>query len=241
LVPVAATAADGFSLSAGVEYITGDYGGDDSVDETWVPVTAAWQQGRLELRATIPYLVVDGPEDSTSTEQGGMMGGDTPSSTDSGIGDVVLSGTYMDVLQFGDRAAIDLTGKVKLGTANADDGLGTGETDYSVQADAITFFERSLLIGTVGYLVRGDSNDNDPDNAWFYSAGGVVALSDRADAGLFLDYRQSTYSDSDSPLELTATIDFGLTDRSDLRAFGLAGLNDGSPDWGLGFSVRHRF
>ena len=229
------------SLSVGVGYVTGDYGGDGSVDETWIPFGAAWQRGRIQLRATVPYLIIDAPQDSASGGQGGMSPGEDSRSTESGLGDIVLSGTLMELVTLSDDAVVDLTVKVKLGTADEGDGMGTGENDYSVQADAVKFFERSLLVGTVGYQLRGDPDETDLDNAWFYSIGGIRALSEGADVGIFLDYRQSTFSEGDDPLELTAIFDFGLTRQADLHTYGLVGFNDSSPDWGLGLSIRHRF
>jgi len=42
--------------------------------------------------------------------------------------------------------AMDLTGKIKFGTADEDKGLGTGEQDYSLQADVFRFFDGATLM-----------------------------------------------------------------------------------------------
>ncbi|MFO7650989.1 MAG: hypothetical protein R6X13_06605, partial [bacterium] len=65
--------------------------------------------------------------------------------------------------------ALDLTGKVKFGTADFDQGLGTGEQDYSLQAGLFRFFDRFTAIGTAGYTVRGDPDDVDLDDQFFAS------------------------------------------------------------------------
>src|SRR3546814_6362082 len=52
---------------------------------------------------------------------------------------------------------LDLTGKVKFGTADEDEGLGTGQEDYSGLLDAYQQFGEWTVFGGVGYTTFGDS------------------------------------------------------------------------------------
>ena len=56
----------------GAEYTTGDYGGDESVDEFYLPVTATVDFARVGLRLTVPFLSVRAPEFTTITGPDGQ-------------------------------------------------------------------------------------------------------------------------------------------------------------------------
>ncbi|HSN70880.1 MAG TPA: hypothetical protein VLT59_05195, partial [Steroidobacteraceae bacterium] len=53
------------TVSAGALYTTGDYGGEKSVDEVYVPVTAGVDWSRVALRVTVPVLSVRAPEQTS--------------------------------------------------------------------------------------------------------------------------------------------------------------------------------
>src|SRR5256885_16695350 len=115
-----------------------------------VPLTARYDTGPWSLRASVPYLEVSGPSavipgvgtvsNSNPRKRGGGAEG-----TASGIGDTTLSATYTAY------PGIDLTGKVKLATADADQGLGTGEHDAAALIDVYKTFDRVTLFAGVGY------------------------------------------------------------------------------------------
>jgi hypothetical protein len=62
---------------------------------------------------------------------------------------------------------------VKFGATDVELGLGTGEHDYSLQADLFRFFDRFTGIGTAGYTVRGDPDAVDLEDQFFASLGGT--------------------------------------------------------------------
>ena len=74
--------------------------------------------------------------------------------------------TAYDVLNSERRGmALDLMGRVKFGTADADKGLGTGEQDFTVRADLYKYLEQFTLLGSVGYKFRGDPAGVDLENS----------------------------------------------------------------------------
>jgi len=243
-VPGIATAeAPRFSLGAGAEYTTGDYGGDESVDEFYVPVTAILDFERVALQLTVPFLSVRAPEYTTITGPDGQpVVGVGPRVTESGLGDVLASITVFDVLNAaGGDFALDLTGKVKFGTADEDKGLGTGEQDYSLQADLFRFFDRATLMGTLGYAFRGDPEGYDLDNTFFASLGASYAVSDWARVGAFYDFRDASVPDTDTLQELSAWLSTRVGERGRAQFYLLAGFGDSSPDWGGGLSFTTSF
>ena len=162
------TCADdfGFRVGVGGEYSSGDYGGQESINETYLPVNFIYDAPRVTARVTVPYLSVRAPEGTiTEGPDGEIVVGEGPVTTESGIGDVLAALTVYDVLVLGQGDyAMDLTGKVKFGTADEDDGLGTGENDYSIEANLFRFFDRFTLLGVGGYVVRGDPPEVDLQN-----------------------------------------------------------------------------
>ena len=232
-----------FTLAAGAEYTTGDYGGDKSIDEVYVPVTGYYDTETFTLRLTVPFLQVRAPEGTISEGPGGeIIIGEGPRSTESGIGDVIAALTVYDVYRSpGGAFALDLTGKIKFGTADEDKGLGTGENDYSAQVDLFRFFDRFTAIGSFGYTVRGDPDDVDLDNAMFVSVGFSYRVSPATRFGAFYDYREASLSSNDDPQELSVFAAWRVAPTWVLRGYALAGLSDSSPDFGVGVTASKEF
>jgi hypothetical protein len=245
LTAPAGTRAEGarFSVDAGAEYTTGDYGGDKSVDELYLPLTATLDLDRVALHLTVPFISVRAPEMTVIDGPDGQpIVGEGPMVTSSGIGDVQAAVTVYDVLvSKGGDFALDLTGKIKFGTADADAGLGTGEQDYALQADWFRFFPRFTAMGTAGYFLRGDPAGYDLNDTFYASLGGSYALRDRLSCGAFYDYRESSVQDSDAAQELSGWVSTGIGKRGRAEFYVIAGIGDSSPDWGAGLSFRATF
>src|SRR5688572_1032409 len=253
----AAQAEDGFSLGIGADYSSGDYGSDITTDITSVPVTARYDSGNWTWRASLPWLRVDGDVGvlpglgnvGNSNPQGrgrgnsGNNGGSTPpaeteSGTASGVGDLRLAATY--AFDTGGPLGVDLTGNVKIATADEDKGLGTGENDYGIAVDLYRDFDGTLLFGGVGYTMLGDSDFIDVDSV----AGANFGVSQQmsvGNLGLMYDYRQAASDDSDDRSEVIGFYGFGAGADGKMQLYGSAGLSDGSPEWGAGLSYTHAF
>jgi hypothetical protein len=237
-----ATAQDNdpkFTLSTGVDFASGTYGGDVDIEDIYVPLTATVDYGRVTFRLTVPYLSVRAPEGTIFDSGGEPLPGSGALTTESGLGDVIGSVTIYDVInnqQLG--LAMDLTGKVKFGTADENKGLGTGESDYTVQADLYKFVDDLTLLGSLGYKYRGDPTGVDLDNVLMASVGGTYRFSPGVKGGLIFDYRESAISGSDSIQELTGFVSRRIAESWRLQVFVLTGFTDSSPDWGGGFQIK---
>ena len=233
----------GFSAGVGVEYTTGKYGGETAIDEVYIPLNFAYDARRVSVRLTVPYLSVQAPEGTVvEGPDGEQVIGEGPVRTEGGIGDLMAALTVYDVLSLADGGFVmDLTGEIKFGTADEDKGLGTGQTDYSVQADAFRFFDRFTAIGSAGYLVRGDPADVDLENAFFAATGGTWSVSDRARLGIFYDYQEASVPGNDAMQDLSATFSSRPGEDWWLAGYVTAGFSDSSPDWGVGISFTAGF
>ncbi len=239
---VAAAAQDEdprFTISAGAEYTTGTYGGETDIEDFYVPLKATVDFKRLSFRLTLPYLSVRAPEGTVITGPGGEpIPGTGEIVTNSGIGDVIASVTVLDVIRNRRLGfAMDLTGKVKFGTADVDKGLGTGENDFTVQADFLKFADRVTWIGSIGYKFRGQPPGAVLDDAFLASAGGIYKLTRDMRTGMFFDYRESSIG-ADPAQELSVFLSNRLGSDWRIQVFAFKGFTDSSADWGGGIHVK---
>lgn len=226
-------------LSTGLEYSSGEYGGTETIEDLYVPVIGGVNYGRISFEITVPYLRVTAPAGTTITEPGGEpVAGSGETTTESGLGDIIVGATLYDVFYSSDHdIALDLTGKIKFGTADEEKGLGTGEQDYTLRADLYKFFEQFTLMGSAGYKFRGDPADQDLENVFLGSIGGVFALNDKSRFGVIYDYRESALLDGDAVSEVSAFLSRNLNDSWWLQFYAFTGFSDSSPDWGGGVLV----
>ena len=232
--PLALGAEPDVSFSTGLEYSSGGYGGTDDIEELYVPLSGYFYFDRFAVGITVPYLSVRAPL-GTVDPGGEPVPGTGDIVTESGLGDILIGMTIYDVLSDYDRGiALDITGKIKVGSADPDKGLGTGEEDYLLRADLYKFYDRFTLLGSGGYKVRGDPAGVDLMNTWIGSVGGSYRLNDGARLGLVYDFRESSLQDGDDISELTLYSSIRLNDTWDLQFFAFSGFSDSSPDWGAG-------
>ena len=68
--------ANGLSLSGGMDFTTGNYGGSSATDIWYAPFTARYDYKRISFRTTIPYLNLTGPGNVLGPGIGGVTIGD---------------------------------------------------------------------------------------------------------------------------------------------------------------------
>lgn len=257
LVAGAAQADDGFSGSVGVDYSSGDYGSDTETKILSVPLGAKYVTGDWTLRASLPWMRVDGDanvvpglgEVSNSNPKGrgrgngnGGGGGDPTApttGTTSGIGDLRLTAIYAVPMQ--GNWGVDLSGQVKIATADEDKGLGTGANDYGVAVDLFRSFGDTTAFGGLGYAWLGDSDFIDVDSVLSGNLGVSHKMGEGSSLGVVYDYRQPASEDSDDRSEVTGFYSFPAGEQSKMQFYATKGLSDGSPDWGAGVSLTAGF
>jgi len=230
--------SEGWRFGTGAEYTTGEYGATESIEEVYAPVSASWQSRRLGVRVTVPYLRVSGPGSVLAAGPGGEVipvpGGRVAAD---GLGDVLVSMTVYDVISPARDTHVDLSGRVKLGTADADQGLGTGENDYSAEVNLLRDFSRATAYALGGYKWRGDPPDVDLEDVAYGAIGGDYLASRGVRLGLVFDFRQSSLPGYDDIRELSAYAVVRLNSGITLQPYLIHGLSDSSPEWGAGISL----
>ena len=162
-------------------------------------------------------------------------------STRSGLGDVQLEIAY-ELPEFREGGpTLELIGKVKLGTASASKGLGTGKNSYSLQADAAQPFGNFSVLGGIGYRgyekIAGAALKNTP----FVALGGKWQFGDASSVKLVFDRRWPVEAGSVHAAELTATLEHEFGQAWRMEFYLLKGLTNASADLGAGLVVARRF
>lgn len=213
LAHAASASESSVKITSGYDYSSGDYGQDVTTEIEYVPVTVEYLQEAWSGQITVPYISITGngtvvpgtgspsvSQDFSKGVFGGGGGGSSSSTstvTHSGLGDVVASLAYAFFPESPVVPFIELRGKVKFGTADADKALGTGENDYSVQVDGVMGDGSWQPFWTIGYIMVGDTGDVDYNDGVFGTLGLMYKLDAKNSIGLAYDYQEASVSDVD--------------------------------------------
>ncbi|HVS27259.1 MAG TPA: hypothetical protein VHE58_08190 [Burkholderiales bacterium] len=253
-----ARAEDGhFGISFGADYTSGTYGGATRTDILYVPFTGKFETNLYSLKLTVPYIRISGAGNVVGgispivveNEGGGRRGrgnggfedNRVGSATNSGLGDIIAAASY-NLLDLGSQGVlVDVTGKIKFGTADERKGLGTGENDYSIQGDVTKSFDAFSLFGSAGYRFLGDPPGINLRNVFFGSVGGSYKFLQLTSGGLVYDFAQASSAGTGEVREITAFVSYKVTPVSKFQVYVLGGFSSGSPDYGGGLSYSYKF
>ncbi|MBQ4856028.1 transporter [Rhodanobacter sp. B2A1Ga4] len=256
----ATSGSDQFSLAAGADYSSGKYGTDTTTDIWSVPVTAAYQTDRWTFKLTVPYINISGAGNvipgvgkvnngnplgrGLGHIIGGIGGGNTTTTSSgsaSGLGDITASAGY-ELFTSADRTAgLDLTGKVKFGTADENKGLGTGKNDYGLSLDTYKVVGDWTAFGGVGWMKYGSSQYIKLKNGFNANIGADYKLGPSDNIGAYYYYRERIADGGAPQSEVTGYWNHKFNDSLRVQAYALAGFANGSPDYGVGASLKYSF
>lgn len=225
--------ADRLSFSGGAEYSVGDYGDPEDTTVWYEYVSARYSMAPIAFKVTVPFLQIDGP--ATVTDDGEVEGGGATRMV-SGIGDISLASTYTFAWK-SEKMYLDFTGRVRLPTGDQDRGLGSGEVDYALIAAVDKNFEGFSVNAKGGRRFLGSSIARDREDGWLAGVGMSVDLSKETEIGTSIDWREASFDTSPDPADIDLFVRHSLTKDLRLNVYALAGLSDGSPNFGSGFSL----
>jgi len=237
------------TFTTGYDYSSGKFNLPRSTNISYVPYALKYEMDNLTFRASSGYISFAGPKNIITADSGAPLVTDIAlsanesliSSRKSGFGDVYLSAGYSFENPYMDDFLIDLTGQIKLPTADETKGLGTGKVDYTVKLDAAYLFGNFMPFGTLGYRFVGQSDLFDLQNSFFASIGMAYYLTFDTSIGVSYDYRESATPGFNSPKEIFSYVDFQLDDNWGFNVYGVVGLNNVTTDYGLGTQIRYKF
>jgi Putative MetA-pathway of phenol degradation len=163
--------------------------------------------------------------------------------TNCGMGDIVVRGRYYLLDERGWLPTVALRAQVKLPTAEADIGLGTGQHDEGVG------FEVSRILGggfmamvDGGYTLIGKPVGATFINTWWYDVGvgqdlaqGVVNLS------VFFEEYSTIVPGLANARDILAAVTVKTASGWRVQVSGEFGLSSGAPDHGITFGASRRF
>ena len=239
------------NFTTGYDYTTGKYGQDVSTEIEVVPFTFNRTDGAWNLKLTVPYIrvtgngtVVPGTSGSFSNFSEGSFGrggsGASTTSTvvNSGLGDVTGSIGYGF---FPANSFFEVTAKVKLGTADADKGLGTGQNDYYLQLDGVIGNNTVSPFFTLGYVVTGDTSTTTYKDVPYGSFGFMFKHNKFKSTGISHDYRQATIEGSEDQKQISAFMTWKNPKGWSTTLALSKGLTNASPDLGLSMYFTNRY
>jgi hypothetical protein len=224
---------EGITYSVGLEFDSGDYGTGDTTDTWRIPVGLNYSNGTYFAGATISYIDAESTGAviiSSKTRMRTITV--SPDSNVSGMGDLRLYAGYNFPSSGPENFYVSAL--VKLGTADENKGLGTGEDDYSLEGGMSTKMDKYKIFGSLGYQITGDSATIDYDNVFYADAGIADQRQDGRQLGIMLEFASAATPGFDDALELTGFMDAMLSNKRRLHLFVSLGLSNGSPDYGLG-------
>src|SRR5262249_37253016 len=128
--------------------------------------------------------------------------------TESGLGDTLVRGRVFLLNESTTRPAVTPFARVKIPTAPANPGLGTGKTDYGFGVEVDKQVSRILLFGDLGYTVTGKVAGLNLQNRTSGSLGVGGRLSESMVLSGSLDWRRSIVRGNENPTELVGVMTY---------------------------------
>lgn len=234
-----------WKYSTGVDFSSGDYGGDPvDTDITYIPFTVSYKRDLWKFKATVPWVQIEGAGTVVGAGDGGVVLGSpnqgAVSTKESGLGDIWLTAQYSVEAIPADLFYLDVAAKLKLPTADEDKGLGTGEVDYTFQAEVFKPIDAFTPFVTLAYKIKGEPSGINLENVYSLSVGSDYRVSGTTNVGGSFDFQEASSSGSDDAMEVFAYISQKLSARFAVTLYGYKGLEDGSPDYGAGFQISYK-
>ena len=261
--PVVARAQTSISAGASVRMLSGTFGGTETTHVVYAPAVLRADARRFELSVSVPFLTIDSSTVSLSQAGfvpmqgsligapnagmpmhggGSMMGQPAGSGTtainatatrQSGLGDIITSAGYRVVDNSFSHVQLVVGVRVKVPTADAARGLGTGKTDVAGVVAIRKRYDQGWVYAEGGYLAVGQPTGAQLSNVALWNAGAGRRLTDRLYLLGSAAGSTSVVQAFGSPAELGAGVGVKLSQRLVLTVLPSVGLSHASPKYAL--------
>jgi len=225
------------TLETGAHYSTGKYGGTQSTEILYVPVTGKYRSGSWTTKVTVPYLQITGPANVINGVGQTQVATGTTRTTRSGMGDIIASVSNTVYNDASSGLFANLTGKVKFGTASSAQGLGTGKNDYAVETGLYQVNENLTTFGTLGYQIYGRPAGYRLNNAFYGSLGASYKVDQDTSGGILLSLGQKITTAGSTRAKALLFASRKLDRAWKMQGYVLRGFTRSVPDWGAGVTV----
>lgn len=198
---------------------------------------------RTDSRSNRSGTTSPAPRANGGTDLGSDTSAPAQEATGCGMGDIIVRGRYYILNENSILPDVAIRGHVKLPTASAERGLGTGRPDEGIAVEGTrTFATGTLVMVDGGYTFIGKPAGVDYTNSWWYDVGigqdlarGVVNLS------LFFEEYGAIVPGYENARQLLGVVSLKGTNGWRVQVAGELGLSDGAPDHGITFGASRRF
>ncbi|MBN2373991.1 hypothetical protein JXL19_09420 [bacterium] len=167
------------------------------------------------------------------------------SDSEHGIGDIYIlfSSDFNNIFKrFPNYVpAVDLYSGIKLPAASSKKGLGTGEYDYTIGLDMVWETNKIAYSLYGDYTWVGDTEYENFKNITCFGCGADIEISSNYLLILNLSGCTPVYSDGSNSYSLELGIKRKILKDHWIHFYGMAGLNEESPDYGFGLSIGFNF
>ena len=240
VLPFFTHAEDGnLTANLGLDFSSGNYGSQTKTEIWSVPFSLKYRRDLWTLRVSTSWLRVQGA--GNVTPDGDPLDlANTPSTTE-GMGDIITSLTYELADARRNWAGLDISGKVKFGTASTEKHLGTGKNDYTLKVETYKSINKWTPFFNVGYKWKGDPDTIIYRNVWLGSTGVDYRITPTLSVGGSYDWQQAVTATSSITSEAMVYLNIRLNNAYRLNIYTVTGFSNASPDWGSGVMLSHRF
>lgn len=225
-------------VNAGIEFSRGDYGEPSDTDSVYGFVGAKHVEGPWSFRVTVPFLWSNGPA-AVPGDDGDVFGLGLADQSAGGIGDVSFG--IVRTFDFGDDDLyLDLAGRLRFPTGDADKGLSTGALDGSATVTLTKVWDSFEAYAEVGRRFNGDHAGFHRSDSWTASTGVVYVTEDKLEFGASLDWREATADFVEDPVELYVYAAIPVEEGVRLTGYATAGVSGDAADYSIGLSMSWR-
>jgi hypothetical protein len=218
--------------------------GDGSVTVVGgTPARTATQPARTETTTDRPGSSrTDGRQTAADSSAGGSTAGASGSPAACGPGDVVVRGRRYLLDENNWWPTLALRAHVKVPTADAARGLGTGRPDEGVGVEiSRSLTSRLLLLADAGFTRIGRLEGFDLQDRWWYDAGLSHRVSTSMDFTLLFEEQRAIVRGLDAARSLIGVWNVAMPTGWRVLLAGEVGLSDAAPDHGVSIGASRRF
>lgn len=239
------TNSNTISLYGGLKYQSDNFGISFSIPVVGNNTNAISQAGGMMVpigNSNNETGNMRGGSNGNNMMGGNMMGSGSFSGMNVGLGDLFLLSNYQFISEDDFLSDVILNAEIKIPTASAHMGIGTGKFDYGTSLTFRKSFDTYVAIVDLGYLNLGDPSGFTYENPFTYSFG-IGKFFDYGKYSLLLYY--SAYTEVakgyEPPRQLSLGLNYKAAEKIYLTAIAGAGLSSFSPAYyfsaGLKFGI----
>lgn len=162
--------------------------------------------------------------------------------TNSGLGDIIIRGRYYVVEEKEYLPLIAMTAKIKVPTASASQGLGTGVLDHGYGIELSKMLrERWIAFLDGGYNFIGNPDGRELQNQYWFDVGGGHYLTKNLLASVYYEEYRSLVADRVNIRDVFFGFNYKASDAWRFSGGVAVGLSNSAPDYAVSLGTSYRF